>query len=302
VEVGRFAGHEGGVNDAIVSPDGKYGISGGQDKSVRVWDLETREEKFVLNGHADMVYGLAVSKGGKTLASSDRAKSIRLWNLETGEPQGELTGHTEAVTDLAFLPNGTLLSAGFDETLRLWNIEKRDLVRTIELGARVEKMAPLWDGKRVMLSGAHTGGWGVLTYDLEKGERVSPTPSAQSCLAVSADQRKVLGGSITGLMRVTNMESGELVVQLADPRAKAARDAAISADGRYAITTTRDGSMHLWDLAEGKLLTTATGDTIGTITLSPDGRFALTVGRSGELGIWQLPESVWPPDNEEGLR
>jgi sugar lactone lactonase YvrE len=301
VEVGRFAGHEGGINHATVSPDGKYGISGGQDKTVRVWELETRKEKFVLKGHADVVWGLDVSPDGKTLASSDRARSIRLWNLETGEARGELTGHTDAVTDLAFLPDGTLLSAGFDETLRLWNIERRELVRTIELGANVEKMAPLWDGKRVMLSGAHTMGWGMLTYDLEKGERISPTPSAQSCLAVSADQRKVLVGSVTGLMRVTDMESGELVVQLADPRANAARDAAISADGRYAITTTREGSMHLWDLHEGKLLTTASGDTIGTITLSPDGRFALTVGRGGEAGVWRLPESVWLPDNEKGL-
>jgi hypothetical protein len=52
--------------------------------------------------------------------------------------------------------------------------------------------------------------------------------------------------------------------------------------------------MHLWDLREGKLLTTATGDTIGTITLSPDGRFALTVGQSGKVGVWRLPENTWP--------
>ena len=241
------------------------------------------------------------ARTARLLASSDKARSIRLWNLQTGQPLAELTGHEEAVTDLAFLPDGTLLSAGFDETLRLWNIEERNLIRTIELGAKVEKMAPLWDGRRVMLSGAHTGGWGMLTYDLEKGDRISPQPSAQSCLAVSADRRKALVGSVTGLLRVTDMESGELIVQLADPRAKAARDAAISPDGRFALTTTRDGSLHLWDLREGQLLSTVTGDTIGSVTLSPDGRFALTVGQGGKVGVWRLPEGVRLPEKEESL-
>jgi tRNA A-37 threonylcarbamoyl transferase component Bud32 len=298
VEVGRFTGHDGHVFHAIVSPDGKYGVSGGADKTIRVWDIETQKEELVLEGHKGMVFGLAVSADGKILASGDTARSIRLWDLESGDELAELTGHEADVTDLAFMPDGKhLLSAGFDETLRLWNVKQRKLVRTIDLGAKVEKMEPLWDGRRVMLSGAHTGGWGVLTYDVEKGKKIDPKASALSCLAVSADRRKTLIGSIAGLLKVRDAESGQLIVQMADPRAKAARDAAISPDGRFAVTTTRQGTMHLWDLKEGlfgRRLTSVDRETIGVVSLSPDGRFALTLGRRrGDVGIWQMPERVW---------
>jgi WD40 repeat protein len=188
------------------------------------------------------------------------------------------------------------LSAGFDETLRLWHVPERRLVRTFEIGAKVEKMAPLSDGRHVMLSGAHTGGWGMATYDLEQGGKVDTTPSIYSSLAVSADGRKILIGSVTGVLKVTaDADHGSIVVQLKDPRAGQARDAAITPDGRFAITTTREAQMHLWDLYEGKLLSTATDKSIGTITLSPDGRFALTIGRdSSGATVWRLPESVVP--------
>ncbi len=301
VEVGRFTGHEGGVSHAIVSPDSRLGISCGFDRTIRVWDIATQEERRVLKGHEDWVFGLAISADGSLLASCDKAGGIRLWDLQSGEQVGELTGHTEAVTDLAFIPDGThLLSAGFDETLRLWHVPDRRLVRTFEIGAKVEKMAPLSDGRHVMLSGAHTGGWGMATYDLEQGGKVDTTPSVQSSLAVSADGRKILIGSVTGALKVTaDADHGTIVVQLKDPRAGQTRDAAITPDGRFAITTTRDAQMHLWDLHEGKLLSTATNRAIGTISLSPDGRFALTIGRdSAAVAVWHLPESVIPPSRQ----
>lgn len=299
-EVGRFAGHEGGAGHAIVSPGGKYGISCGSDKTIRVWDLATQEEKRVLKGHEGMVFGLAISTDGKLLASCDNAKSIRLWNLETGEQVTELLGHTGPVTDLAFMPDRThLLSAGFDETLRLWNVADRKLVKTINVGTYVEKMLPLPDGRRVVLSGAHTRGWGPRIYDLEKGEKIDATPNGDSCMAVTSDGRMLLIGDITGVLRVTDTDKGNQIVQMKDPRADVARDAgardaAITPDGRFAITTTREHHMYLWDLHGGKLLSSAEGDTIGTITLSPDGRFALTIGQGG-ISVWRLPENALEP-------
>ncbi len=301
IDAGRFTGHEGSVSHAIVSPGGRYGISCGADKTIRVWDIATQEEKRVLKGHEGSVFGLAISADGKLLASGDKAKSIRLWNLETGEQVGELTGHTDAVTDLAFMPDRThLLSAGFDDTLRLWHVADRKLVKTIDIGTKVEKMIPLLDGRRVMLSGAHTRGWGPTTYDLEQGEKINATPNAYSCMAVSADGRLSLIGSITGVLVVRDTVNEKVIVQMTDPRAKtardaAARDAAITPDGRFAITTTREKQMHLWDLHQGKVLSTAELDSISTISLSPDGRFALTIGNKGGVGVWRLPESVLEP-------
>lgn len=302
-EVGCFTGHEGGASHAIVSPGGRYGISCGVDKTIRVWDIATREEKRVLKGHEGWVWGLAISTDGKLLSSSDKNKSIRLWNLETFEQVGELVGHTDSVSDVAFMADRThLLSAGQDKTLRLWHIADRKLVRTIDIGTFVEKMLPLPDGQ-VLLSGAHTRGWGPITYNLEKGEKIQEIPGLYSCMAVSADGRISLIGSITGVLRVTDTSNGKLIVEMADPRPtqardRAYRDAAITTDGRFAITTTRENQMYLWNLHEGKLLSSVTSKAIGTVTLSPDGRYALTIGETSGgvgVGVWRLPENILEP-------
>ncbi len=289
--LGLYSKHEGFVYDALITPDGKLAISCGQDQTIQVWDLATREPQHVLRGHAGALFSLAVSADGTMLASGDNSNSLRLWDLSTGQQVGSLEGHTGAVTNLAFMPDGIhLLSAGFDETLRLWHVAERKLVRTIPVGAKIEKLVPLPDGQRVMLSGAHTGGWGIVTYDLEPGNPIDTKPSAQSCLAVSADGSKTLIGSVTGLLVVRDSEKGRLLVQMADPRAKAARDAAISQDGKWAVTSTRERQMHLWNLQEGKLVSSIEHPSIGTVVLSPDGRTVLTYADDSGIGIWKLPD------------
>jgi WD40 repeat protein len=39
-ELRRFAGHTAGVEDAVFSPDGKYILTGSDDKTARLWDVD----------------------------------------------------------------------------------------------------------------------------------------------------------------------------------------------------------------------------------------------------------------------
>jgi hypothetical protein len=49
------------------------------DKSVRVWDALTGEEKHVLNGHTDSVNSVAFSSDGSRVVSGSNDKSVRVW-------------------------------------------------------------------------------------------------------------------------------------------------------------------------------------------------------------------------------
>ena len=293
VKIGRFTGHRGAVYRAIVSPDGQHGISCGEDKSIRIWDIATQVEKNILQGHQGRVFSLAVSSNGTLLASGDAENSIRLWDLKSGKPLGELAGHQGPVTALAFVPDQPrLLSVGWDKTLRIWDVEERKAVRTIDLGTVANEMQALAGGRQVVLSGADVRGWGVEFYDLEAGSRIEEKPSILSCFSVSHDGRRTLLGYINGLLKLLDTQSNEVVIQMVDAQGKAVMRAAISPDGKTAVTTTRENMMHLWDLTTGKLLTSIQDETIAFLSLSPDGRFALTLGREGGVGIWRLPESL----------
>ena len=65
-------------------------VSGGDDKTVRLWKSETGEPGPVLRGSVGRVLALALSPDGKTLASGDEDASVRIWDVESGKPKSTL--------------------------------------------------------------------------------------------------------------------------------------------------------------------------------------------------------------------
>lgn len=117
--------HTGSIRAAAYSPDGRFIASGGDDSIVKLWDLSTRDERYVFRGHTGAVRCVAISPDGKWIASGGDDHVIRLWNAETGEPAGILKGHTSIVRAVAFQPGSgplVLASAGDDATARLWDV------------------------------------------------------------------------------------------------------------------------------------------------------------------------------------
>ena len=62
------------------SPDGTTLASGGYDRTVRVWEVETGMSLATLKGHSDWVRSVAFSPDGRTLASGSRDGTVLLWD------------------------------------------------------------------------------------------------------------------------------------------------------------------------------------------------------------------------------
>ena len=81
----RLEGHEGEVNAVSVFADGTRALSGSEDETLRLWDLESGEELRRLEGHEGEVWAVSVFADGTRALSGSEDKTLRLWDLESGE-------------------------------------------------------------------------------------------------------------------------------------------------------------------------------------------------------------------------
>jgi len=153
-----LAGHEGGVNAVAFDGDGARVVSGGDDGTVRVWDVaERRPMELRPMTHDGPVLAVAFSHDGETIASGGIRSvagaeppnggpasrdfcALRLWNARTGEPArpAGFGRRIDRITSLAFSPDDDrIVAGGADGALRQWNIAG-DGSKTRRFDARFE--------------------------------------------------------------------------------------------------------------------------------------------------------------------
>ena len=97
-------GHVGGVTCVDVSQNGKLLVTGGEDRTVRVWKRNSRSGLFTLwkqssaEQHTGRVTCVSISRNGRTIASGSDDKSVKLWETSSDgalKCQRTMRGHSD---------------------------------------------------------------------------------------------------------------------------------------------------------------------------------------------------------------
>ncbi|GAP87664.2 putative WD repeat-containing protein [Rosellinia necatrix] len=109
----NFKGHVGQILCVAASDDGKYVVTGGDDKRIVVWDSSLKPLGMFTH-HRDAVTGVVFRRNSHQMYSCSKDRTIRVWNCDALAFVESLFGHADSALDVDALALERLVSVGAD--------------------------------------------------------------------------------------------------------------------------------------------------------------------------------------------
>ncbi len=299
----QLEGHEFTVWSVAITQDGKYILSGGQDATIRLWDIMEEKELHKFVGHEGPVYGLVMMPDGKRFVSiADKDLAVKIWDIETKSLISSLAPNSAHVNTVAVSSDQRYIVTGGDDGIaRFWDIDRGINLRTLELPHSVYTLMISPDN-RYMLCGSKLQPLskqpGVITvWDFELGILLKTLEGHKghvTALAMTADSRFILSGGQDGVVHLWDLETGTQLKTMTGHKS-AILMIHVTNDGQHIITGSGDETVRAWVLRGGVLLQNMTHtENVHSMAVSPDGRHIITGSVDGLVEIWDFErDSPW---------
>ena len=121
-----LSGHTDRAGSLAFSLDGTFLVSGSNDKTANLWDIQTGGVIKAFCGHTSQVCSVSISPDCSMVASAcQNDNQIYLWDVWTGECHCTIAGHSDDVSSVSFSPINSqlLMSASYDCSVRQWDVD-----------------------------------------------------------------------------------------------------------------------------------------------------------------------------------
>ncbi|KAG4086570.1 WD40 repeat-like protein [Neocallimastix lanati (nom. inval.)] len=208
----KLIAHSGPIYSTCFSPDNKYLVSVSEDKTVRLWSLDTFSNVVCYKGHNYPVWDVDFSPEGFYFATASHDRTARLWSCDHIYPLRIFVGHFSDVDSIKFHPNSNyIVTGGSDCTARLWDIQKGTCIRIFKghLGS-IYALAITPDGKTLATSGDDKI---INIWDIGSGRKIKSLYGHENTinsLSFSQEGNILASGSSDNTVRIWDVKKDDI--------------------------------------------------------------------------------------------
>jgi WD40 repeat protein len=300
-------GHSDRVWSLAASLTGEILISSSDDRAIKIWDINTGKCLKTLQGHQNRIWSVALSPDGQTLASGSNDRTLRLWNISNGQCLRVLQGYDNCTSPIAFLSppaplspslstgspptlSPSLLTFSADQSVRLWDLQTNQCLKTILLPTKAAMQAALSPDGSTVAGGSldHT----IRLCDVNSGTCLRTLHGHTAwvrTVAFSPDGTLLASASGDQTIKLWNIHTGKCLFTLIG-HTNPIQSIAFSPNGELLASGSWDWTIKLWEINSGTCLNTLTGhtDQLREVEFSLDGQLLVSSSLDRGIRLWEI--------------
>ncbi|MEM8778708.1 MAG: hypothetical protein AAGF26_07535 [Cyanobacteria bacterium P01_G01_bin.49] len=272
-------------------------ISGGYDKTIRIWNLNTGELIKTLDSKS-RVNAISITPDSKSFISGGDDGKIEIWDIATANHR-TIDAHAHRILAMVVSSDGkTIYSGSRDHSIKPWNYDSGQVrwnhydgqIRDSFIGDYGTVVALDISSTNEFLASS-TGDNIVRLWKLDPYELLEINFQHSDLvwsLAISPDQKTLVCGCRDNTIKIWDIETGEQKYNLCEHAAEIWA-VAISPDGRTLASGSGDHTIKLWNLQTGELLHNIEShlNAVYALAFSSDGKFLVSASKDEIVKVWQ---------------
>eukprot|EP01100_Stratorugosa_tubuloviscum_P011733 TRINITY_DN5314_c0_g2_i1.p1 TRINITY_DN5314_c0_g2~~TRINITY_DN5314_c0_g2_i1.p1 ORF type:complete len:470 (-),score=164.21 TRINITY_DN5314_c0_g2_i1:80-1489(-) len=284
-----FVGHSDEINYVTFFPNSNLFATGSNDKTVKIWDLKSGDEKKILKGASQAVASLAISQNNEFILAGCNDNSLRLWTNQ-GVLRHTLS-HISKVSACTFMTDTQkAISTSYDRSIRCWDLNKGMCLKNIFAISPCTDLCLLPNSTTAITS--HIDGnirfWDLRTSDCTftnqfHSRQITSLSLVNDFLLTNSTDNTLNLIEIRKMGVLRNLRHENYATGLNWSRA------CLSPQGMYTAAGGSNGGIFIWNNANGELeqVLREFSGTVSCVAWSSNGRNLIACDRNGQIITWE---------------
>jgi len=277
------------------SDDVKYCLTGGHDRTVRLWNplrLDSQDEALLMHSYHDgHMYGVTCVSSNDTTLLSASGKTLVMTDMINAKIKTRITGsHLGRINDVGLRNDVVFLSASYDGTVKLWDARQLQRYTPIQScdEAKDSVTAVILDGEHSFYTSSIDGN--IRFYDIRQG-RISCGDVGSPIVSLAVAEDCVIASCIDGTIRLVEKDLNDILNTFNGAHAISEYAVACDVTSRFVVTGTEESGIDaiMYNLVTGKVYDTLEDEKLSvgpTCSIAAQEDCIVTSSYRGKTLVW----------------